>query len=195
MSKYIYTFTKDNIKFLDKVFQYIKNISELPSDFDLYIESQLEIVFNQELDSNQINILNNAIQIYIPPQELEIISNTKPMMLIHNTISTNIYSTIATDYFLAEQITDSIRLGYVTCVSNIIGNGSYKLRLFDAINNKIIGESDSLNNSNLQIINIINLINIPENNTLLELQGQVSDTTSICIIKLAHLIYTENITF
>lgn len=94
-----------------------------------------------------------------------------------------------------------IDLGNVVVIANLLGpedthiinNASYKLRLYNAINNKVIFESDNLKNTDMKILTFSNIQNIPTFDTLLELQASVSINNYKVNISAAYLTFFQAI--
>lgn len=184
---YIYTYDIGNIKFMDFLHEYLLDFFPQTS-YLFHINSnqtQIEIVFENELSNNEQTILNNAILSYEPPQNKYNISKSVNAML-NTSISTTTYSLISTE-FLTYKSDENI--GYVNIIAMVNGLGSYKIRLYDTINNNLICQTNSLNNNTLQLIRIDEIDNLPDNDTILEIQCHVSDSKSTCIIKSVQIVY------
>lgn len=188
--EYIYSYNKEDVKFLDHLHTYLSEISTIPTDFYINATSQIDIVFTQELSNEQLIILNNAIDDYIPPQELYIPLRNETI-LNNAVISSIAYSVIGTYYF--SSLDNDTFITSFTIVSCVKGAISYKIRIYDSINNKIICETDSLNNTNLQIVKLDNLSNIPLNDTLFEIQGIISDNSNTCDVKLIQINFSKKL--
>lgn len=188
---YIYTYDIGNIKFMDFLNEYLFEFfpNELYSFHINSTNTYIQIIFITELTNNELNILNNAMETYDPPQNKYNISKTVNMMLSKTNVSTTTYSLIGTEY---SQYNENESIGYIDIISMVNGAGSYKLRLYDTINNTLICQTNSLNNDVLQLIRINDINNLPTNNTILELQCQVSDTDTTCVIKSMQIVYYSN---
>jgi len=171
---------------------FIENIPGLPTNFDLLSEVQVSIIFNEELSSDQINTLNTSIQNYVPPQNFQTITSTNTLNLLNTEINTTVYTTISTDIWTIN--TDN-NIGYLNIVSNLIGplnsniNTNYSIRLYDALNNKIIFESSDMTNSTIQIFKIDDFVNIPTTDSVIQLQGKVSNINCSINIASAKIVY------
>jgi hypothetical protein len=185
-----YSYIIPNLKYAGELYKYIKNISGLPSDFDIYIESTVDFIFNQDapLTSDQISILNIAIANYDPPQILNTIVQTQQFQLVKLTSNNTDYFSLGT-LFLNNCLH---KLYSVSIISYINGTGSYKLHLYDVLNNIIISESDSVSNNNMQIITMYINDDTVIDNILVELNVIVSDSNSTFIIKSAQLNFIEH---
>ena len=72
-------------------------------------------------------------------------------------------------------------------------SGTYQIKIYDILNNKVIKESELLNNEHFEIIPLNNLENVPTNDTFIEIQIKVSDVKNICNIKAISFVYLETI--
>lgn len=186
---YTYSYTIPNIKFLSDLYNYI--LETLALEFYINIEATVDIIFNQELTNEQEIILNNLISGYIPPQELSVVVKTENIVLSQNTImSTDIYTIIGT-YFYTVPDDDSFISSFKT-IASVNGETNYKFRVYDSINDTVLCESNTLNNTNLQIISLSDVTNLPINDTLLEIQCIVSGDNK-CTVKLVQIIFNKNI--
>jgi hypothetical protein len=188
---YIYVYDIGNIKFIDLLHEYLLDFFPMTSH-SFHINSnqtQINIVFVTELSNNEEGILNNAILDYDPPQNKYNISRTSNIMLSNLTTSSSIYTLIATE-FLKYNADESI--GYIDIISLVNGTGSYKIRLYDTIHNKLICQTNSLNNNTLQLVRINDINNLPDSDTIIEIQSQVSNPTVTCIIKSIQIVYYYN---
>lgn len=193
--EYIYNFTKANIKFLDLLEDYLKSISELPTDFYLTIQSQLSVVYTTELSPTQQTLLENSIIAYTPPQEITIPYNSDIISISKAKTSSTSYSTVGNYFFKTKNISNSVFLDYFSIISYLMSSkneiGNYKIRIYNPINNTILGESITYNNDIPQIINIDDITNIPTVDSLLEIQVQVDNSNNICIIISLQVYYSE----
>ena len=188
--EYTYTYNKENVKFLDDLHMYVLQVDALPSQFYINASSHIDIIFTQELSSEQLNILNNIINEYVPPQELHIPFINETILITNPVISTNTYSVIGTYFYSIANLQTDVFISSFTIIASVKGNISYKIRIYDAINDNLLCETNSLNNTNLQIIKITNLSNIPSNDTLLEIQGLVSGDNT-CNVKLVQINFSK----
>jgi hypothetical protein len=195
--EYTYSFTKNDIKYLEKLHEFIKDIPELPKDFYLLNEDQVSVIFNEELNDSQIDILRISIENYTPPQIVYEVVGSNSINITNTNVNTTEYSIVGVDIW--QGINNSI--GYITIASNLIeknvignliGNGDYSVRIYDTINNNVIGEVTNLNNTTISIITIDNLSNIPTNDTLIEIQVKVSRKSDKCVIKACQFIYIKD---
>ena len=187
--EYKYSFTKDNIKYLEKLHEFIKSIPQLPSDFYLFNEDQVSVVFKEELNDSQIELLTTSIENYSPPQRIIEVIGSNSINISNSVVTTLEYNIVGIDIWQADYDDDNdVHIGYITIASALIGDGDYSIRIYDTINNKVMGEICNLNNKNMSIITINNLVNIPTSDTLIELQAK---TTSKCIIKACQFVYTR----
>lgn len=192
--EYKYSFTKDQIKYLDKLHEFIKGIPELPSDFHLFNEDQISVIFKEELNDSQIEILTMSIESYDPPQTITEVSSSNSINISNSVVTTTEYNIVGIDIWQADHDNDNdIHIGYVTIASALIGDGNYSIRIYDTINNQIMGEKTDMDNKTMSIITINNLVNIPTDDTLIEIQAKVSNPASKCIIKACQFIYTTEI--
>ena len=185
---YRYSYNIPNLKYVEELYKYIKDTSGLPSDFYIYTESTVDIVFNQDvpLTSDQILILNTIISNYDPPQTLNTIVQTKQFQISK-------FNSSHTDYFSLGSLflNNNINKLYSTSVIGYInGHGSYKLRLYDILNNIVLCESDSQTNTNIQIVTMY-IDNIVNDNILVELSVIVTDSNSIFTINSAQLNFID----
>jgi hypothetical protein len=188
--EYKYFYTIPNLKYLEHLYNYIlENGSDiLPIDFHLNIEATLDVVYNQELTNEQKIVLDNIISGYTPPQQLVKIIKTETIVLSQNTLlPTNNYTVIGT-YFYTKPTDDSF-ISSFKIVSSVDGNTNYKFKVNDSINDSILCESLTFNNNTLQIINITDISNLPNNDTLLEIQCVVSGNNK-CNIKLVQINFS-----
>lgn len=199
---YIYKFTIPNIKFLNLVYSFIKTIPELPSDFSLLSEDQVSIIFNEQLNDEQIISLTYSIQNYIPPQSYSIFDSTKTLNISTNQINSTVYTTVSTDIWKIDPNTDlDINITNMEIVCNLSGpqDGNiipyvnYSVRLYDALNNNVIFESTNLSNTSIEILTFTNFQNISKNDTVLQLQFKISSNTYIANIFAAHFTYYKTI--
>jgi hypothetical protein len=192
--EYKYSFTKDRLKYLNKLHEFIKDIPELPSDFYLLNEDQVSVVFKEELNDSQIEILTMSIENYDPPQVITEVIGSNSIFISNSVITTTEYNIVGIDIWQADYDNDNdVHIGYITIASALIGDGDYSIRIYDTINNKVIGEICNLNNKNMSIITINNLVNIPASDTLIEVQAKVLNPLSKCIIKACQFVYTRYI--
>ncbi len=187
---YTYNFTKANIKFLDELNKYLKSIEGLPTDFYINLTSQISVVFTEELTQEEYNLLQNSIDSYNPPQQIQIPYKTDIIPITNSVISTTTYSVVGTLLLDGNNITENFSIGSFKIVS-MISSGSYMIRVLDLINNNVLTQSISLNNNTAQIIILDNIQNIPENDSLIEIQIIVSDSKSKCNVKLMQINYIE----
>ena len=198
---YIYKYTIHNLKYLDQLHTYIENIQGLPTNFNLYSEEEISIIFSEELSRDQINILTTNINNYSPPQHYKIIDSNEPLNIIQNTINSSVYTIIATCVWLSSTKNDDINLENVIIVSNLVGpqdqivvpNVYYMIRLYDAINNKVMFESNKLLNYDLRFIKFKNIQNIPLKDSLIQLQVKVSEINYLVNVSAAHFTYYQTI--
>lgn len=181
-----YSYTIPNLKFLEHLHAYIHNITELPTDFSLYNEESLDIIYENELSDGNLIILNNAINSYIPPQELIVNTNSENINLFNSSINTTVYSLLGV-YVYSSNIVNF--LNSVSFVCNVSNGGIFKLRLYNSVDKTVIVESESLNNTTSQLITL-NLPNLPNTNSLFEIQAKVQDsncnvTVNTCIFNFA----------
>lgn len=179
---YIYKYTIPNIKFLNLLHNYIAIIPTLPTNFSLVSEDQISVIFDEQLSNNQIDLLTTSINNYSPEQYYNVVDSTQPISISQNSTNNTDYTSIATYIWIIDEAIKNIDffLGNVVVVSNLVGpqdgivvnNASYKIRLYNATNNTIIFESDSLTNTNLQILTFSNIKNVPSINSVLELQAK-----------------------
>lgn len=188
--EYKYSYTIDNLKYLDDLYNYIKtNSVGLPENFHLNIEATLDVVFNQELTLDQETLLNSIISGYIPPQELLVNVKTENIQLSQNTILPSNTYTIIGNYFYTVPDNNSFPSSF-KIISLVNGNTNYKIRVYDSINDLVLCETDTLNNTNVQITTLSNITNLPTNETLLEIQCIVSGDNK-CTVKLVQIIYSK----
>jgi hypothetical protein len=186
--EYTYYYTK-SVKFINLLYNEILAIPDLPSTFYINVNSNINIVFNQELTGSQVIILNDFMTNYIPPQQQIISVKTETIPLAQNTIMpTNTYTVIGT-YFYAIPDYDSF-INSFKIIASVDGNTNYKIRVYDSINATVLCESNTLNNQTLQIITISDILNLPTNETLLEIQCIVSGDNK-CIVKLIQIEYSK----
>lgn len=199
---YVYKYIIPNLKFLNLLNDYITNIPELPVNFSLLSEDLVSIIFSEPLSTTQQNLLTTSIQSYSAPQFYNIIDNTQAINIIQNIIGSTDYTSIATYIWIMNDTNSNIiDLGNVVVIANLVGpedthiinNASYKLRLYNAINNKVIFESDNLTNTDMKILTFSNIQNIPTFDTLLELQASVSINNYKVNISAAHLTFFQTI--
>lgn len=193
---YTYKYTIPNLKFLSMFHTFIETIPGLPTNFDLLSESQVSIIFNEELSSDQINTLNTYIQNYVPPQNFQTITSTNTLNILNTKINSTIYTTISTDIWTIDTDNDNDDdIGYLNIVSNLVGplnnisNVNYSIRLYDALNNKIIFESSGMTNTTIQIFKIDDFVNIPITDSVIQLQGKVSNINCSINIESARIVY------
>lgn len=189
--QYTYSYTIPNLKFLEHLYNYIISSVDntFPNDFHLNIEATLDVIFKQQLTVEQETILDNIILLYTPPQTLSVSFKTETIPLSQNTIMpTNTYTVIGT-YFYTIPDDDSF-ISSFKIVSSVDGNTNYKIRVYDSINDTILCESNTLNNQTLQITTLSNVLNLPTNDTLLEVQCIVSGDNK-CIVKLIQIEYSK----
>jgi hypothetical protein len=175
------------------VHRYISEIPGLPTDFSLLSEAQVDIIFNQELTEEQLSSLNNSIAVYIPPTRLLELDHTESVSILKPTVNTTSYFTFSTDYWVnALKSSENIVLGHIIVVANI-DIGSYKIRVYDSLNNNVLVESNSLSNNHIQIIKLQDLVNIPTSDTLIEFQCKVigSGTCSVKAVQYVFYKYQE----
>lgn len=175
MSSYTYTYTKNNIKFLNLFHDFIK--SQFSKDFYINNEdNQFTFVFNEELDDTIKLQLDKLIEFYTPEQSYFKLIRSQPLNI--STCSTN-----STDYIcLANSVynlnTIGLKLSTISIISNIVtpdNLGTYQIRIYDSISNNIIWESDVLNNTLYTLIEPDELDNIPTTVTIIEIQMKVSN--------------------
>lgn len=188
--QHIYSYDKENVKFLNDLHTYIEKVNTLPSQFYINADSQIHVIFEQELSLEQLNILNNIINEYNPPHELHIPFLNETILMTNPIISTNVYSVIGTYYYSVNNLQTDVFISSFTIIASVKGNISYKIRIYDAINDNLLCETNSLNNNNLQIIKINDISNIPSNDTLLEIQGLVSGNNT-CNVKLVQINFSK----
>lgn len=198
-----YKYTINNLKYLDQLYNYIASLHGLPSDFSLLSEDQVSIIFKEQLSDGQINVLSNAINNYSPPQYYTTIHNTEAINIIQNQVNKTVYTCVSTNVWLVDRTINSgdIDLGNIVVVSNLVGpqdgiivhNANYMIRLYDAINNFVLFESNNLVNTDLQILTFSNIQNIPITDTLLQLQVKVSSTNYLVNVSAAHFTYFQMI--
>lgn len=189
--EYKYSYTIDNLKYLDDLYNYIKTNSVGLPDFHLNIEATLDVVFNQELTLDQETLLNSIISGYIPPQELLVNVKTENIQLSQNTILPSNTYTIIGNYFYTVPDNNSFPSSF-KIISLVNGNTNYKIRVYDSINDLVLCETDTLNNTNVQITTLSNITNLPTNETLLEIQCIVSGDNK-CTVKLVQIIYSKTL--
>ena len=156
----IYKYTIPNLKYLNLLHEYIENVHNLPSNFGLISEGEVSIIFNQQLSDTQINLLTTSINNYVPPQFYKEIYRNESLNITQSNINNTVYTSIATDVWIIDKTNVDVDLGNVVIVANLVGpqdgiivnNTSYKLRLYNTMNNTIIFESDNLTNTDLQIL-------------------------------------------
>jgi hypothetical protein len=199
---YIYKYTIPDLKFLNLFHKSLENIQGLPNEFNLHLEDQVSIIFNEDLTSEQINILDNFVQNYVPPQYYKQIIYSTGLNILNQKINSTVYTTIGSDLWLIDPDNDNdTDLGYVKFVSNLIGpldtnsinNVTYSIRLYDAINNNVLFEQTNITNTNMQIFTAEFLENLPDVDTILQLQGKVSNNDYSLYITTAHFVYYKNI--
>ena len=183
-----YSYTIPNLKFLEHLHTYIHNIAELPTDFSLYNEESLNVVYENELSDENLIILNNAINSYIPPQEIIINTNSENINLFNSTINTTVYSLLGVYVYSSNPVNFPNSVSFVCNVSN---GGVFKLRLYDSVNKIVVAESENLTNTISELITLnINTFNLPNTNSLFEIQAKVLDskfnvTVNTCIFNFA----------
>ena len=191
---FIYKYTIPNIKYLDLLHTYIESISGIPTNFGLVSEDQISIIFNQQLSDTQITALTNSINSYIPPQYYKELYNTESLNITQSNISSTDYTSIATDVWIIDKNDINVELGEIIIVANLAGpqdgkvviGASYKLKLYNTMNNTVVFESDNLTNTDLTILTFSNIQNIPIIDTVLELQAKVSNSNYIVNILTTH---------
>jgi hypothetical protein len=189
--EYKYSYVISNLKYLQHLYNYILENSNntLSDDFYLNIEATLDVVFNKELITEQKKILDNIILGYIPPQQLTITSKTQNIVLSQNTIMpTNTYTIIGNYFYTPPD--DKSFIDYFKIISSVNGNTNYQIRVYDSLNDKILCESDIFNNTDLQILSIYNIVNLPINETLLEIHCIVSGDNK-CEVKLISINFSK----
>jgi hypothetical protein len=199
---YIYKYTIPNLKFLNLFHKSLENIKGLPNNFNLLLDDQLSIIFNENLTSEQINILDNFIQNYVSPQCYKQILSSNSLNILNSKINSTVYTTIGSDLWLIDPDNDNdTDLGYVKFVSNLIGpldtnsinNVTYSIRLYDALNNNVLFEASNITNTNIEIFTIEFLDKLPSIDTILQLQGKVSNSDYSLFVSTAHFVYYKNI--
>ncbi len=199
---YIYKYIIPNLKFLNLFHKSLEDIEGLPNEFNLHLEDQLSIIFNEDLSSEQITILDNFIQNYIAPQYYKQIINTNSLNILNHKINSTVYTTIGSDLWLVDPDNDNnIDLGYVKFISNLIGpldtnsmnNVTYSIRLYDAVNNNVLFEQTNITNTQMEIFTVEFVENLPNVDTILQLQGKVSNSNYSMYITTAHFVYYKNI--
>lgn len=186
----ICNYTKHNIKFLNLFHDYIQNLNKFPKFYIINDDKSLTIVFDTILSKELKLNLDNVVQTYISPQYY--IKNLKsiPLNISINKTNSEEYISVATS--IHSNIHDIF--GSVSIVSNITlldTLGFYKIRIYDSINNKVIYETSSLNNSIYQLITLDNLQYIPKDNTLIEIQVKVSNKMYIANIKAVNFNFIQ----
>jgi hypothetical protein len=186
--EYTYSYIKA-VKIINLLYNEILAVPELPSAFYINVNSNIDIVFNQQLSEPQITILNNFMTNYIPPQQQTISLKTETIPLTQNTIlPTNTYTVIGTYFYAIPH--DNSFINSLKIIASVDGNTNYKIRVYDSINATVLCESNTLNNQTLQIITISDILNLPTNETLLEIQCIVSGDNK-CTVKLIQIEYSE----
>jgi len=187
---YKYSYTIPNLKYLEHLYNYIleNNDETLPTDFYLNIEATLDVVYNQELNVDQQIVLDNIISGYTPPQELTRIVKTETIVLSQNTILPTDNYTIIGTYFYTKPTNESF-ISSFKIISSVNGTTNYKIKIYDALNDAVLCESNTYNNNTLQIINLSDISNLPTNDTLLEIQCIVSGDNK-CNIKLVQINFS-----
>lgn len=192
--EYKYSYNITNFKYLSHLYNYIISNdinSILPTNFYLNIEITIDVLFNQVLSSEQLILLDNIILGYIPPQTLVFNVKTENIPLQQNNIlPNNTFNVIGTYFYSIPD--DNSFINSFKIIASVNGNTNYKLRIYDSINDKILCESNTLNNTTLQIITISDILNLPTNETLLEIQCIVSGNNK-CTIKLIQIEYSKSI--
>ena len=192
-----YKYTIPNLKYLNLLHEYIDSIQNLPSNFGLISEDEVSIIFNEQLSDTQINLLTTSINNYMPPQFYKEIYRNESLNITQSNINNTVYTSIATDVWIIDKNNVDIDLGKIVIVANLVGpqngiivnNSSYKLRLYNTMNNTIIFESDDLTNTDLQILTFSNIQNIPIVDSVLELQAKVSSSNYIVNILSTHYTF------
>ena len=187
------SFTKENIKFLDKLHEYIAiEIPDLPP-FYILSEEQITFVFEYELSNVLNEILTTTVENYSPPQSYTKINKIDSLNISNSKINSLNYTSCAT--YLYTNV-NALNFGLINIISNMSysnNSGTYQIKIYDILNNKVIKESELLNNEHFEIIPLNNLENVPTNDTFIEIQIKVSDVKNICNIKAISFVYLETI--
>lgn len=170
MENFNYSYTKENIKFLDQFHDYIVKMCILP-EFYIINEEQYTFCFQEELSVEQQTSLNNTINEYIPPQSYLKTKEIQSLNISNDKVYSMVYVSIATSIY-----NNSSKLGSISIISNTNNNNNtYQIRIFDYINNTIIAESNVLNNTINELIDIPTFYNSPKNNTFIEIQVKLTN--------------------
>lgn len=188
------SFTKENIKFLDKLHEYIAiEIPDLPPFYILSAE-QITFVFEYELSNVLNKILTTTVENYSPPQSYTKINKIDSLNISNSKINSLNYTSCATYLYTNVNV---LNFGLINIISNMSysnNSGTYQIKIYDILNNKVIKESELLNNEHFEIIPLNNLVNVPTNDTFIEIQIKVSDVKNMCNIKAISFVYLETIT-
>lgn len=201
MNRYTYNFIIPNIKYLNKLHSYIATIPttngiSIPVTYFLSSDvDNISVNFNENLNTMQLNLLTSYLYSYSCPQSIINIETSKSFNIITNKINSVIYSIISVDIYTPPS-DKNIQLGQLLIVgniSNINSNGTFQIRLYDSTNNKVLIESNKLNNTSTQLLTFNNLQNIPVANSVLEIHVKVSDISCICSIYSISLVNLKTI--
>jgi len=190
---FTYTFTKANVIYTYELQKFLKSINDFTNI--MYINYKidiLDIVFNTELTIDQETLLDTTITNYIPPQNINIVSNIDTLNIINSTNTTITYDIVSVciyNYNLRNYNNDELKRIQVL---SSINDGSYNLRVYDIVNNILLDELIGLNNKN----NEIHTLNITHNfteDTIIEIGCLVSNNINTCTIQGCFVIYEKKI--
>lgn len=178
-NSYSYSYnSKNEIKFINKLHDYVLSI--VPGLPLFYIIKDIEIIFtfDNELSIVQKEQLDDAIKNYIPPTSYIKTTNIQSVNITVDKVNSLDYISVATIIY------NPSNLNSISIVSNINSSlETYKIRIYDCTNNKILSESPSLSNNLYELTKMIDLQNIPINDTFIEVQIKVSNINFYVNIK------------
>lgn len=191
------------------ILQYSKYISRL-SNFTQYIldnhtvtvnytvidtgknnqNNSISIEFNSILDQTTIDAINTSVKTYTNPIDPVIdFSNTYPL------VPTKI---VSTDYTKVSSFSFNPNVGSLSIINiNSFKNSKetfdYSLRILDLTNGKVIQEQSGLNNIQESNVSLNTLNNIPNTNSIFEIQAKLdsTNTTGGIIVNSFELIYCQ----
>lgn len=195
---FVYNYTIPNLKFLSALHESIELLPNFPQDFYITSSNQVSIIFEQELTYDQLNILSNHITNYIPSAYYDTEYLTENINILVNKTDLTNYTPLSK--YIYSKKPNTIVLKKISIISNLTGplekltpvdtNPSYYFKVYDTINNQTLYEVN-LNNQELEKIDCINLTNLPQDNTIIELQFKTSNSNYLVNLHAIFFEYVE----
>ena len=193
-----YTFSTSPITYMSDFQSYLGSPSPTAISYDGG-SGVLSLTFASALSSPQQLTLSNLVNAYTNPSSLSVPYINDSVTVSNYIAKTNTYAIMCL-FIWNPPVEPSVYLSGVQVVTSLVtptpggANNTYKLRVYDFTNNKVIVESSNLSQTNYAIVNLAPEVNLPVSSSIFELQALVNyPSTDSLNVKSCNFVYSQRI--